>query len=165
MRVDRTEGGLSVIVEDESGTERLGRVLAAHVLPGTVLGLIGPLGAGKTRLVRAFAEALGVDPRAIASPTFVLVHEYEGVGLLIIHVDTYRLSGGDEFDALGMDDYYASGAICVIEWADRVADRLPPGHWLLSIMPVDANRRKIELNAPAALLERIKTALESGANV
>jgi tRNA threonylcarbamoyladenosine biosynthesis protein TsaE len=148
MRVERTATGLTIEVESEAETERVGRALAAVVGPGRVLGLIGPLGAGKTRLVRAVAEALGVDPGAIASPTFVLIHEYEGV-LPVYHFDTYRLEGPDDFDALGAADYWDSGGVCLVEWADRVADRLPRDAWTIRIEPLGATRRRIDLQIPA----------------
>jgi tRNA threonylcarbamoyladenosine biosynthesis protein TsaE len=149
MRVERTATGLAIEVEDEAQTERVGRALAGVVAPGTVVGLIGPLGAGKTRLVRAVAEALGVDPGAIASPTFVLIHEYEGV-LPVYHFDTYRLEGPDDFDALGAADYWDAGGVCLVEWADRVADRLPRDAWELRIEPRDATRRRIVLRFSGA---------------
>src|SRR5262245_6464631 len=128
MLVEATEVGLAVVVESETETDRLGRVLAEIVGPGTVIGLVGPLGAGKTRLVRALGEALGVDPGAIASPTFVLIHEYAG-RRPVYHFDTYRLGGPDEFDALGAADYWDADGVCLVEWADRVADRLPDRAW------------------------------------
>src|SRR3954471_4675282 len=121
MRVERVDATtLAIEVESESDTEALGGALAGVVSPGTVIGLVGPLGAGKTRLVRALAEALGVDPGAIASPTFVLIHEYEGQ-IPVVHCDAYRLRDADEFEALGVDDYWSGGGICLVEWADRVA--------------------------------------------
>src|SRR3954454_1044791 len=105
MRVERRRGVLIVEVESEDQTAALGRAIADRVRPGTIIGLIGPLGAGKTRLVRAVAEALGGDPAAVASPTFVLIHEYEG-RLPVYHFDTYRLTSAEQFDALGPDDYF-----------------------------------------------------------
>jgi tRNA threonylcarbamoyladenosine biosynthesis protein TsaE len=149
MRVERTATGLTVEVESEAETDRVGRALAAVVGSGRVLGLIGPLGAGKTRLVRALAEALGVAPGAIASPTFVLIHEYEGA-LPVYHFDTYRLRGPDDFDALGAADYWDGDGVCLVEWADRVADRLPRDAWLVRIEPLGETRRRIDLQIPAA---------------
>src|SRR5262249_23180187 len=78
MRVEPIPDGVAIEVGSEAETERLGQALAELIPPGSVIGLVGPLGAGKTRLVRAVSEALGVDPTAIASPTYVLIHEYEG---------------------------------------------------------------------------------------
>jgi tRNA threonylcarbamoyladenosine biosynthesis protein TsaE len=151
MRIEVTgPDRLIVGVESEAETGRLGRALAEVVGPGVVLGLVGTLGAGKTRLVRALAEALGVDPGAIASPTFVLIHEYAG-RLPIYHFDAYRLADADEFDALGASDYWAeSDGLCLIEWADLVADRLPRGAWWARIEPVGPTTRVVRLEGPDA---------------
>src|SRR3954466_10012103 len=122
MRVERTgESCLTIEVATESETARVGEALARVVGPGRVIGLVGPLGAGKTRLVRALAEALGVDPGAIASPTFVLIHEYDG-DLPLYPFDAYRLAGPDDFDDLGAADYLGGDGVCLVEWADLVAD-------------------------------------------
>src|SRR5689334_14978657 len=91
MDVIRTSPGvLEVELASEDDTARLGRAIAGVVEIGTVIGLVGPLGAGKTRLTRAIAEALGVEPDTISSPTFVLIQEYDG-RLPVYHFDTYRL--------------------------------------------------------------------------
>jgi tRNA threonylcarbamoyladenosine biosynthesis protein TsaE len=116
----------------ERETERLASHLAQVLEPGTIVALVGNLGAGKTRLVRALCEALGVDRRAIASPTFVLVHEYEG-RLPVYHFDTYRLRDPHDFLALGADEYLTGEGICLIEWADRVAAWLPADHLRIDI--------------------------------
>ncbi len=136
MQVERSgESTLSIRIASEAETERLGQALAEVIHPGVVIGLVGTLGAGKTRLVRALAEALGVDPGAIASPTFVLIHEYEG-RLPIYHFDAYRLDSPDDFEALGASDYWTEGeGLCLIEWADLVADRLPREAWWIRIEP------------------------------
>ena len=112
------------IADDEAATERLGRALAAVLPPGTVVALIGTLGAGKTRLVQAFAAAHGVPRDEATSPTFVLVNEYRG-RLPIYHIDAYRLRDEDEFRELGPEEYFESAGVTFIEWADRVADCLP----------------------------------------
>jgi tRNA threonylcarbamoyladenosine biosynthesis protein TsaE len=147
MRLETTPDGLTIEVDSETETEQVGRALAQIAARGTVIGLIGPLGAGKTRLVRAVAEALGVDPAAIASPTFVLIHEYEG-RCPIYHFDAYRLASREEFDALGASEYWSSGGICLVEWADRVLDRLPPDAWLMWIEPLGTERRRITVTMP-----------------
>lgn len=155
MRLEESRDALIVDVASEAETEALGRALAGWIAPGTVIGLVGPLGAGKTRLARAIAEALGVEPSAIASPTFVLIHEYAGV-IPVYHFDTYRLSGPEEFEALGASDYYDAGGLCLVEWADRVAGLLPPDAWRIEIEPRDGGRRfRLAVPEPARLAERL----------
>jgi tRNA threonylcarbamoyladenosine biosynthesis protein TsaE len=112
-----------------------------------VIGLVGPLGAGKTRLVRAVAECLGVDPGAIASPTFVLIHEYEG-RLPVYHFDAYRLMSPEEFEHLGVADYWNRGGICLVEWADRVSDMLPESRWMISLCPTGPTSRSARIDLP-----------------
>jgi tRNA threonylcarbamoyladenosine biosynthesis protein TsaE len=163
MKIERTGTGLTIEVASEAETEQVARTLAQLAQPGTVIGLAGPLGAGKTRLVRALAEALGVDPGAIASPTFVLIHEYEG-RVPVVHCDVYRLPGADEFEALGVDEYWNGGGVCLIEWADRVADRLPAGAWFLQIEPLGVESRRIVLALPRKdLLTRLEALFGGGA--
>lgn len=161
MTILPSPDGVVVVVESEAETERLGAVLAGLLGPGMVVGLVGPLGAGKTRLVRAIAVALGVDPGAIASPTFVLIHEYEGI-LPVFHFDTYRLASPEEFEALDPWDYFRQGGVCLIEWADRVADLLPAEAWMIRIEPIDADRRRIEVGIPAGMAPRVGEALHAG---
>lgn len=120
------------VSNSEAETEQLAVRLAEALEPGTVVALIGNLGAGKTRLVRAVALALGVDRRAIASPTFVLVHEYEG-RWPIYHFDTYRLRDAQDFLNLGVDEYFEGDGVCFVEWADRVLNQLPADHLRIEI--------------------------------
>lgn len=145
----------------EADTERLAQPLADALEPGTVVALVGHLGAGKTRLVRAVVEALGVDRRAIASPTFVLVHEYEG-RLPIYHFDVYRLGSPGDFLSLGADEYLSSAGVCLIEWADRVADVLPADHLRIEITATGETSREFRFQAggpkSSAVLERLEDA-------
>ncbi len=124
-------------------TEALGRRFGAILAPGDVVALIGPLGAGKTHLSRAIAVGLGItNPRAVTSPTFVLIQEYHGP-VPIFHFDAYRLSGSREFQDLGVDEYYEAGGVCLIEWADRVATALPARYIRVEIEPLDQSRRRL----------------------
>ncbi|MDX2035670.1 MAG: tRNA (adenosine(37)-N6)-threonylcarbamoyltransferase complex ATPase subunit type 1 TsaE [Isosphaeraceae bacterium] len=145
---------------DEAATVGLGRAIADSLRGGEVIGLIGTLGAGKTRLSRAIAEALGVDPSAISSPTFTLIHEYVGK-LSVHHFDTYRLRSVEEFDDLDPAEYWSRGdGVCLIEWADRVLDRLPADSWRIRIEAGEGTERRVELTLPdAATLERVEAAI------
>jgi tRNA threonylcarbamoyladenosine biosynthesis protein TsaE len=92
---------------------------------GLTIGLIGPLGSGKTQFVKGIASGNEIDdPRKVTSPTFTLVHEYPG-RLKLHHVDVYRLSGVRELDALGFEEFAGPGSAVVIEWADRVRRIMP----------------------------------------
>ena len=114
-------------------TRAYGRALGAAAQPGTVLALVGPLGAGKTELAKGVAEGLGVSS-VVNSPTFVLMNEHAG-RLRLFHADAYRLNEPDEaLDAGLLDERQADGVV-VVEWADRLADLLPVGRLELTIEP------------------------------
>jgi tRNA threonylcarbamoyladenosine biosynthesis protein TsaE len=129
----------------EKDTERFGAAVAAELPPSSVVALIGPLGAGKTRIVQAIAGALGVPRETVTSPTFVLVNEYTAGRLPVYHFDTYRLKDEDEFLALGPEEYFNAGGITCIEWADRVAEFLPPERYEIAIEVVDETTRRMTL--------------------
>lgn len=109
----------------------VGAKLAELLEPGDVLGLVGDLGAGKTRLVQGILAGLGAAVPA-ASPTFALVHEHTDGRLPAAHFDFYRMHSPDEAWGLGWDDYLSSGMILLVEWADRFDGALMPPHtvWL-----------------------------------
>ena len=126
-----------------------------------MIGLIGQLGAGKTRLVRAIAEALGVDREAISSPTFVLIHEYEG-RVPVYHFDAYRLNSPDAFDDLGVADYWDRGGVCLVEWADRVRELLPESSWMITLTVTGPTSRSANIELPpssGAVAERLAKSL------
>ncbi|MHC4180947.1 MAG: tRNA (adenosine(37)-N6)-threonylcarbamoyltransferase complex ATPase subunit type 1 TsaE [Planctomycetota bacterium] len=108
----------------EAATIELGAALAELLPDGTTVALCGSLGAGKTRLVQAMAEATGVDRREVVSPTFVLIREYSGCRPLY-HFDAYRVRDEDEFLELGPEEYFERDGLTVVEWADRVQRSLP----------------------------------------
>src|SRR5947209_2638013 len=97
-------------------TAEFGAQLAKHLFAGAVVALVGPLGAGKTTLVRAVSTALGVESRFVSSPTFALVHEYAG-RLPVYHFDTYRLPDVNAFVELGTAEYFGGDGVCLVEWA------------------------------------------------
>ncbi|WP_152050768.1 tRNA (adenosine(37)-N6)-threonylcarbamoyltransferase complex ATPase subunit type 1 TsaE [Tautonia marina] len=154
MHIHLGASALMVELASETETEQVGRAIAGVIEPGTVIGLVGPLGAGKTRLCRAIAEGLGVDPGAIASPTFLLIHEYEG-RLPVFHADSYRLDDPEEFDALGIVDEFEGPGVCLIEWADRIADRLPSTAWWVELEPSGVASRRLVIRSRPSILEQI----------
>jgi len=139
---------------DEQGTARFGEALAAALPERAVIALNGPLGAGKTRLVQSLAAALGVDRRAVVSPTFVLVQEYQG-RRAVYHFDAYRLSDEEEFWALGPEEYFAASGVCVIEWAERVAGCLPAERLQIAIDVAGPTGRHFNCQAFGRLYEPV----------
>lgn len=141
--------------QNEQDTDRLGAALAELLPPGTVVGLIGTLGAGKTRLVQAIAAAVGVPRDQVTSPTFVLVNEYQGGRLPVYHFDTYRLKDDDEFLNLGPDEYFDSSGLTFVEWADRVAALLPSERIEVSIDVESESNRRFTVRATSDSLSRV----------
>lgn len=127
-------------------TDRLGAALAASLLDGSLVALIGTLGAGKTRLVQALASACGIDRTEVTSPTFVLCQEHSGSRTLY-HFDVYRLAGDEEFQRLGPQEYFSAGGITLIEWADKVAASLPDERLEISIAVTGDSARQFTLRA------------------
>ena len=109
---------------DETATQRLGAALASIVSPGLRIYLKGDLGSGKTTLVRALLRSLGVRER-VKSPTYTLVEVYVVSSLHLYHFDFYRFRDPDEWTDAGFDEYFGGAGICLVEWPERAADRLP----------------------------------------
>jgi tRNA threonylcarbamoyladenosine biosynthesis protein TsaE len=132
-QVGPTTTSTCLFLANLEATAAFGRRLGTLLFPGAVVALVGEMGAGKTHLARAVAEGLGVpDGRVVTSPTFVLVQEYQG-RLPIVHIDAYRLRGEVEFADLGAEEFFQSGAVCIIEWADKVNSLLPLEHLQLRL--------------------------------
>lgn len=102
----------------------MGRAAAAVVRPGSVIALIGGLGAGKTHWTKGFVAGLGSNAE-VTSPTFGLVHEYPGGRMPVFHWDFYRLESAGELIALGWDEYLESDGVIIAEWGDRFPELLP----------------------------------------
>jgi tRNA threonylcarbamoyladenosine biosynthesis protein TsaE len=112
------------VTRSARATRALARKLAPGLGPGAVVLLSGELGSGKTTFVRGLAEGLGLDPAEVTSPTFTLAHEYRGGRLPLVHVDLYRLETADLND-IGLDAALAADGVLAVEWAERLARRVP----------------------------------------
>jgi tRNA threonylcarbamoyladenosine biosynthesis protein TsaE len=130
-------------------TRAAARRLAGALAPRAVLALHGDLGSGKTCFVQGLAEALGVDA-AVTSPTFTLIHEYPGA-VPLYHIDLYRMDTPDQALGIGLEEYFESEGITVIEWAERAGDLIPDHAWHLyfEVLP-GRNRRRIRVVRPPA---------------
>lgn len=138
----------------ERDTERAGELLGQALAPRGVIFLVGEMGSGKTVLVRGLARALGVDPREVQSPTYTLIHEHEGAGGRLVHVDLYRLETR-EVETLGLEEHLAGQGVVAIEWAERLAGVFS-GTVSVEIRRNASGQRKILLwGAVEALPERL----------
>ena len=120
--------------ETESLGERIGRALG----PGVVVALIGEVGAGKTTLTKGIARGWEV-PDLIHSPTFTLIHEHKG-RLPVYHFDLYRLDTIEQIEDLGYEDYFHGPGVTIVEWAEKIQERLPSDHLEIRISGEDDAR-------------------------
>lgn len=135
-------------VADACGMAALGAELARRVTAPAVVHLRGPLGVGKTSLVRAWLHALG-DEGPVRSPSYTLVETYPLAGVDIHHLDLYRVADPEELELIGIRDLAGPHALWLIEWPERGGDRLPPPDYVLELAFEGAGRRVSGL--PAAL--------------
>jgi len=144
---------VTLIARDVEATRAVGLILGRAAQPGDVVCLFGELGAGKTQLAKGIAAGLGVTD-TVSSPSFVLMAEYEG-RLQLFHIDLYRLA--DAADALAgglVDDRQAAG-VTVIEWAERLGERLPASRLDVRIDGTGDDPRRLELRPTDARHERL----------
>ena len=147
-------------------TISLGESLGRSFVGGLQIGLIGPLGAGKTHLVKGMAAGNARGDRGapgpVTSPTFTLLHEYAG-RLRLYHADLYRLTDPGELIALGYDEWCTGDSVVIIEWADRFRSTLGDDVLWVELRPTGEARRSVIFEAqgePARdCLDRLRAAL------
>ncbi len=128
------------ISKSKEETIEIAKNYASTLKGGDVVVLDGEMGAGKTVFTKGIALGLGISDN-ITSPTYAYMNDYGGK---LYHYDCYRLTGGEDAEALGLTDYFYSGGICVIEWAQIIADVLPETCKKVVIKKIDDNTRSIE---------------------
>ncbi len=122
----RGETAVEVTVTSNSPQEtmELGRKIGAHLRGGEIFAICGPLGSGKTHLIKGIAAGAGAPEReTVTSPTFVLVNQYAG-RFDLYHIDAYRLDSIADFEMLGFDDLCYPESVVLIEWADKIEPAL-----------------------------------------
>ncbi len=117
----------------------------------TVFAFYGSMGAGKTTFIKAICEELGVED-VINSPTFSIINEYRSATTqeLIYHFDFYRIEKVSEAEDIGTPDYFYSGALCFIEWPEKIKDLLPMDTVLVTIQENDDETRTVYVDEPAS---------------
>jgi tRNA threonylcarbamoyladenosine biosynthesis protein TsaE len=128
-------------------TDRLGQAIGRALRGGETIALYGPLGAGKTALVRGIAQGLGASPAAISSPTFVMIHEYDQGRLPLAHVDLYRIRSPRELESIGLSEYFSGQTVTAIEWADKGLAALPQDRIEITLNHRAAQSRAIQFRA------------------
>ena len=131
---------MEIITESEKETINAAKEYAKTLKTGDVVLLKGDLGAGKTEFVKGVAEHFGFT--GVTSPTYAYLNVY---GDYIYHYDCYRLSSGEDAEALGLTDYFGKNDICLIEWAENIESVLPENAKTVVIEKVDNDKRKIIL--------------------
>lgn len=125
--------------ETQTFAENLGRQLKK----GTCIAFAGGMGVGKTTFTRGLAKGMGL-PDAVSSPTFALVNEYHGEGVIpMYHFDMYRVTSPEALETTGFHDYPLEDAVFVIEWAENIADALPADAIHITLTRIDDNTRSI----------------------
>jgi len=135
-----------IITEKPEATRQLGRNLGKNLFAGSIVALIGELGSGKTTLVQGIGQGLRIKS-LIKSPSFVIIHEYNG-SLPLYHFDLYRLDKIEEIFSLGYEEYfYQKKGVVVIEWAEKIKDLLPAEYLQINLETVSLSKRKITAQA------------------
>ena len=132
-------------IDSLAGIEAAAKEFVAHMGDDTVFAFYGEMGAGKTTFINALCRVLGVEDDATSSPSFSIVNEYRSdtTAELIYHFDLYRLENAEEAFDIGIEDYFDSGALCLLEWPERIDDILPFDTVKVSIVVNDDETRQI----------------------
>lgn len=135
-----------ISIDSEEGLREVAEALLESLDGRTVVALRGEMGAGKTTLIRAVAEALGVEDQ-VTSPTFALVNQYEGAGgERLFHFDFYRIDDVREAYDLGYEEYFYSGDLCFVEWPEKIEALLPEEVVEVRITVDSPTARSFEIN-------------------
>jgi len=149
---------------NEDETEAVARGIGQLAPGGTVIGLVGPLGSGKTCFVRGLAAGLGIDPRDVSSPTFVYLVEYTDGRLPLRHVDLYRLgdlspqTAEEAFAGIGLYDAIRAGGVTVVEWWNYYVGPTPEQMIVVEFVIETVDLRTLTLTFSGAALAPVARA-------
>ena len=151
---------LNLATSNEQATRELGRALGAACCGVMCVALRGPLGAGKTVLVKGMAEGLGMAD-TVTSPTFTFVNEYHGGGRRLTHVDLYRIESYEDLESIGWSDVVLEADVLAVEWAERADGELPVPRVEVELVLGSGVERRVELRAVGAEAQAALARLKS----
>lgn len=151
MRIERR-------CRSEAETIELATVLGRRLAGGDVICIEGPLGCGKTCFVRGLASGLGVEPQAVASPSFILCRRHATPGgLTLAHVDAFRLTGADDLESIGWEELLAGrDTVVAVEWPSRISEALPQRRIEVRMDHTGLTSRQVTITATGALAKRLE---------
>jgi tRNA threonylcarbamoyladenosine biosynthesis protein TsaE len=155
------ENNITITSNSTDETIEFGKRIGSLLKGGEVFCLVGPLGSGKTHLIKGIAAGAGApDAQKVNSPTFVIVNEYHGPdeALDIYHIDAYRLDSIGEFEMLGFDDMCYANSVVLIEWADKVQSAIKDiDSILIELSHISESQRQLQLkNLPTYLADALQ---------
>jgi tRNA threonylcarbamoyladenosine biosynthesis protein TsaE len=155
----QSAAGMSFVLDlpDADATLRAGAALSRALRGGMVVTIEGDLGAGKTTLVRGMLRGMGFEG-AVKSPTYTLVEHYPFSSIYFYHFDFYRLANADEWEGAGLAECFRDDSVCVIEWPERVRDRIPAADLALALAHA-AHGRTLTVRPTSEAGERCEAAL------
>lgn len=135
-------------------TMATGKAFAKNLKAGDIVFLEGDLGAGKTVFAKGIAQALGLDPKAVNSPTFVIMNYYEGK-FPLYHFDLYRLEDPKELKSISLDEYFYGQGISIVEWPKRLGLLAPKKFWLVHLTHGGGDKRQLCITYPSNPQQKI----------
>ncbi len=138
----------------EEETLNFGRKMAQTLKGGELIVLEGDLGMGKTVFARGIAAGLGISEDQVRSPSFTLVHEYEGGRCPLFHVDLYRLDGDEDLEGLGLDELTEAGSVVLVEWGEKLPLWYRRDALTVRFHDLGEDSRQIELDQQAVPAKR-----------
>ena len=141
---------ITIQIPDLEHLPQAAREFMAHMGDYTVFAFYGQMGAGKTTFIGELCRQLGVESDITTSPSFAIINEYRSdtTAELIYHFDCYRLENEQEAIDIDAEDYFDCGALCLIEWPERIEDLLPDDTVAVTIVVNDDNSRTLTMTLP-----------------
>ena len=159
MTISGKISSFGITSRTEKDTFALGAALGRCLKENDIVAISGPLGAGKTALIKGAAAGLDAKGPAV-SPTFTLINEYSG-RLDIYHFDFYRIKNIDELENIGCYEYFSKGGVCLIEWADKFPGIFHGRNFIITINKIPGGAREIRIKGKARRIGELKEALKN----